>query len=96
MFSHVKSLRTDIVSIRMMSGLLHGLKYLEHVLFSYKFETRTPYITIKWLRRNVCRLRRKNFTDQEAEFNLLLSLGDKRKTNNKYSDFSSNVISVLE
>ncbi|CAF1494279.1 unnamed protein product [Rotaria sordida] len=87
MFSHVKSLKIDIISLKMMIELINRLKYLENVVFWYNFEKHAPFISMNWLRRNIWGLRRKNFTYKEDDYYMLLSIGNKRKTNNKYSSF---------
>ncbi|CAF4301072.1 unnamed protein product, partial [Rotaria sordida] len=51
MFSHVKSLKIDIISLEMMIELINRLKYLENILVWYNFEKHAPFISMNWLRR---------------------------------------------
>ncbi|CAF1385017.1 unnamed protein product [Rotaria sordida] len=79
MFSHVKSLKIDIISLEMMIELINRLKYLESILVWYNFEKHAPFISMNWLRRNIPRLRRKKFTCKEDDYYMIISIGNNRK-----------------
>jgi len=77
-FSHIKSLKINIYSIEMMIKLINRLKYLEHVVFWYNFDKYLPFISMRWLRRFIYRLRREKFTYQANDYYLVLSIGSKQ------------------
>ncbi|CAF4075678.1 unnamed protein product [Rotaria sordida] len=79
MFSHVKSLKIDIISLEMMIELINRLKYLESILVWYNFEKHAPFISMNWLRRNIPCLRRKKFTCKEDDYYMIISIGNNRK-----------------
>ena len=65
----------------MMTKLINQLKCLEHVIFGYNIDKYLPFISMRWLRRTVYRLRREKFTYQTGDYYLLLSIGNKRQIN---------------
>ena len=67
-----------------MVTLINRLKYLEHVVFGYNIDKYLPFLSMKWLRQTIYRLRREKFTYQAGDYYLLLSIGNKRTINNKY------------
>jgi hypothetical protein len=77
-FSHIKSLKIDLYSIKMMIKLINRLKYLEHIVFWYNFEKHFPFISMRWLRRTIYRLRREKFTYEAGDYHLMLSIGNKQ------------------